>query len=45
MIGAVQKVEHYEIAAYGTLVEYATILGIDDAVELRWQKRNKPTKR
>ena len=34
MIGAAQKVEHYEIAAYGTLVEYAKILGMDDAVEL-----------
>jgi ferritin-like metal-binding protein YciE len=34
MIGAAQKVEHYEIAAYGTLVEYAKLLGMDDAVEL-----------
>src|SRR6187401_3068337 len=34
MIGAAQKVEHYEIAAYGTLVEYAKLLGKDDAVEL-----------
>ena len=34
MIGAAQKVEHYEIAAYGTLVEYAKILGMDYAVEL-----------
>jgi len=34
MIGAAQKVEHYEIAAYGTLVEYAKILGMDEAVEL-----------
>jgi ferritin-like metal-binding protein YciE len=34
MIGAAQKVEHYEIAAYGTLVEYAKLLGMDNAVEL-----------
>jgi ferritin-like metal-binding protein YciE len=34
LIGAAQKVEHYEIAAYGTLVEYAKLLGMDDAVEL-----------
>lgn len=34
MIGAAQKVEHYEIAAYGTLVEYAKLLGMDEAVEL-----------
>jgi ferritin-like metal-binding protein YciE len=34
MIGAAQKVEHYEIAAYGTLVEYAKLLELDEAVEL-----------
>ena len=34
IIGAAQKVEHYEIAAYGTLVEYAKLLGMDEAVEL-----------
>lgn len=34
MIGAAQKVEHYEIAAYGTLIEYAKLLGMDEAVEL-----------
>jgi ferritin-like metal-binding protein YciE len=34
LIGAAQKVEHYEIAAYGTLVEWAKLLGKDDAVEL-----------
>ena len=32
-----QKVEHYEIASYGTLVEWAKILGKDDAVELLQQ--------
>jgi ferritin-like metal-binding protein YciE len=34
LICAAQKVEHYEIAAYGTLVEYAKILGLDEAAEL-----------
>jgi ferritin-like metal-binding protein YciE len=34
MIGAAQKVEHYEIAAYGTLVEYAKLLGLEEAVDL-----------
>jgi ferritin-like metal-binding protein YciE len=34
MIAGAQKVEHYEIASYGTLVEYAKLLGLDDAVEL-----------
>jgi ferritin-like metal-binding protein YciE len=34
MIGAAQKVEHYEIAAYGTLATYAKLLGMDDASEL-----------
>jgi len=34
LIGAAQKVEHYEIAAYGTLVAFARQLGDDRAVEL-----------
>jgi ferritin-like metal-binding protein YciE len=34
MICAAQKVEHYEIASYGSLVEWAKLLGMDDAVEL-----------
>jgi ferritin-like metal-binding protein YciE len=34
MIAGAQKVEHYEIASYGTLVEYAKLLGLDYAVEL-----------
>jgi ferritin-like metal-binding protein YciE len=37
LIASAQKVEHYEIAAYGTLVEWAKILGMDDAVELLQQ--------
>jgi ferritin-like metal-binding protein YciE len=34
LIAAAQKVEHYEIATYGTLATYAKILGLDDAVAL-----------
>ncbi len=34
LIAAAQRVEHYEIAAYGTLVTYARQLGHDDAAEL-----------
>jgi ferritin-like metal-binding protein YciE len=34
LICGAQKVEHYEIAAYGCLVEYAKLLGMDEAVEL-----------
>jgi ferritin-like metal-binding protein YciE len=34
LICAAQKVEHYEIAAYGSLVTYAKLLGSKDAVKL-----------
>jgi ferritin-like metal-binding protein YciE len=34
LIGAAQKVEHYEIAAYGTLATYAKMLGNEDALSL-----------
>lgn len=34
LIGAAQRVEHYEIAAYGTCVELATVLGEDEVAEL-----------
>ena len=34
LISACQKVEHYEIASYGTLVEWAKLLENEDAVEL-----------
>jgi ferritin-like metal-binding protein YciE len=34
LICAAQKAEHYEIASYGSLVEWAKLLGMDDAVEL-----------
>jgi ferritin-like metal-binding protein YciE len=34
LIGAAQKVEHYEIAAYGTLCALGKQLGFDDGVKL-----------
>ena len=34
IIAAAQKVEHYEIAAYGTLCTWAKQLGFEDAAEL-----------
>lgn len=34
IIGAAQRVEHYEIAAYGTVREFARLLGEDDHVSL-----------
>jgi ferritin-like metal-binding protein YciE len=34
LIAACQKVEHYEIAGYGTLVAMAKHLGMDDAAQL-----------
>lgn len=34
IISAGQKVEHYEIATYGTLRQFAETLGLDEAVEL-----------
>jgi ferritin-like metal-binding protein YciE len=34
IIGASQKIEHYEIATYGTLAAFAQTLGEDDALEL-----------
>jgi len=34
IIAAAQKVEHYEIATYGTLTTYARTLGLDDAAKL-----------
>jgi ferritin-like metal-binding protein YciE len=37
LIGAAQKVEHYEIAAYGTLATYAKLLEMDEAVDLLGQ--------
>jgi ferritin-like metal-binding protein YciE len=34
LIAAAQKAEHYEIAAYGTLISWAIALGHDDVVQL-----------
>jgi ferritin-like metal-binding protein YciE len=34
LISAAQRVEHYEIAVYGTLVFFAEILGETDAIQL-----------
>ena len=34
IISAAQKVEHYEIATYGTLKQFAETLGLNDAVDL-----------
>ena len=33
-IGAAQRIEHYEIAGYGTLVAYAKQLGMNDVEQL-----------
>ncbi len=40
IIGAAQKVEHYEIAAYGTVRTYAQQLGIEEAARLLQQTLN-----
>lgn len=34
LVAAAQAVEHYEIARYGTLIAWATKLGLDDAANL-----------
>jgi len=40
LIAAAQKVEHYEIAGYGTVRTYAKLLGEDDAAELLQETLN-----
>jgi ferritin-like metal-binding protein YciE len=37
LIASGQRAEHYEMAAYGTLIAWARVLGHDDAVELLQQ--------
>ena len=37
IIAAAQKVEHYEIASYGTVVAFAKMLGEEDAADLLQQ--------
>lgn len=39
LIGAAQKVEHYEIASYGTVRTWARVLGHNDIAELLQQSR------
>ncbi len=34
IISAAQKIEHYEIATYGTLASFARVLGEDEAAQL-----------
>jgi len=34
IIGSAQRVEHYEIAAYGTILAHARLLGLDDVVSI-----------
>jgi ferritin-like metal-binding protein YciE len=40
LIGAAQKVEHYEIAAYGTARTHATVLGLTKVARLLQQTLN-----
>jgi ferritin-like metal-binding protein YciE len=40
IIGAVQKVEHYEIASYGTIVQWAEQMGREDIKQLLGQTLN-----
>ena len=37
LIGAAQRMEHYEIAAYGTVIAFATAMGEDEIVKLLTQ--------
>jgi ferritin-like metal-binding protein YciE len=34
IIGSAQRVEHYEIAAYGTLLAHAKLLGLDEVISI-----------
>src|SRR5688572_8919575 len=43
LIGAAQKVEHYEIAAYGTARSHATLLGLNKVARLLQQTLNEET--
>lgn len=43
LIAGAQKVEHYEIATYGTLVELAKQLGHDEAADLLTETLNEET--
>jgi ferritin-like metal-binding protein YciE len=43
LIGAAQKVEHYEIAGYGTARAHATLLGYNKIARLLQQTLNEET--
>jgi ferritin-like metal-binding protein YciE len=34
IISAAQKIEHYEIASYGTLCAFAKVLGLEEVADL-----------
>ena len=44
LIGAAQKVEHYEIATYGTICTYAELLGLEQAKRLLGQNLDEEEK-
>ena len=44
LIGAAQKVEHYEIATYGTICTYAELLGLEQAKKLLGQNLDEEEK-
>lgn len=44
IITAAQKIEHYEIASYGSLCQFAETLGLTDAVEILEQTLNEEKK-
>lgn len=43
LVAAAQAVEHYEIARYGTLKRWATVLGMNDAAKLLDQNLSEET--
>jgi ferritin-like metal-binding protein YciE len=43
LIGAARRVEHYEIAAYSTVIKFAELLGEDEAVKLLEQTLEEET--
>jgi ferritin-like metal-binding protein YciE len=43
LIGAARRVEHYEIAAYSTVIKFAELLGMDEAAELLEQTLEEET--
>lgn len=45
LIANVQRIEHYEIAAYGTVVEYAKILGYRESARLLEQSPHSNSKK